>query len=719
MTSGWKNEKAEKNKTGKGVIMIECTRSVRSTCPYCGVGCQIDLQLKDDHIIRVDAPFDIAPNYGRLCAKGRFGNDFVHHPSRLTKPLIRKDIGSSPRKAIGLEGFREASWAEALDLSATKLAAIVKQNGGDAIGTFCSAKATNEDNYVFQKFVRAVLGTHNVDHCARLCHAASVTGLQIAIGSSAMSNSIAEMKDLEVFIVTGSNTSETHPVISTFLREAVVKNGAKLIVIDPRQIEMTQFATYWLRNTAGSDVAVFQAMAHTIVHEELYDREFIAARVEDFEEYARSLENFTPEWAEEISGVPADLIRDAGRLYAQAKNAAIYWGMGISQSVHGTDNALSLANLALLTGNLGRPGTGLNPLRGQNNVQGCSDSGGLPNVFPGYQSVADEQIRTKFETAWNARLPSEPGLTTMEMVDAAESGAIRAYYVMGENPMMSEPDLRHARHVMENLDFILVQDIFMNETSEYADVILPAASFAEKEGTFTNSDRRVQLIRKAIDPPGEALPDWVILCELATRVEALLQTETSAGFSFSDASTIWDEMADLTPPFQGISHARIQRESGVHWPCPTPDHPGTPTLFADTFPSGKGRLTPLEFKPGAELPDEEYPFVLSTGRVLYHWHGGTMTRRSKLDDIYPEPTVEIHPVDASQVGVSHGEWIRVRSRRGQIEVKALVTERSPQGLVFIPFHFAEAAANELTLDARDERAKIPDYKVCAIALEPL
>lgn len=318
-----------------------------------------------------------------------------------------------------------------------------------------------------------------------------MTGLQIAIGSSAMSNSIAEMKDLEVFIVTGSNTSETHPVISTFLREAVVKNGAKLIVIDPRQIEMTQFATYWLRNTAGSDVAVFQAMAHTIVHEELYDREFIAARVEDFEEYARSLENFTPEWAEEISGVPADLIRDAGRLYAQAKNAAIYWGMGISQSVHGTDNALSLANLALLTGNLGRPGTGLNPLRGQNNVQGCSDSGGLPNVFPGYQSVADEQIRTKFETAWNARLPSEPGLTTMEMVDAAESGAIRAYYVMGENPMMSEPDLRHARHVMENLDFILVQDIFMNETSEYADVILPAASFAEKEGTFTNSDRRV------------------------------------------------------------------------------------------------------------------------------------------------------------------------------------------------------------------------------------
>ncbi len=699
--------------------MIDASRSVRSTCPYCGVGCQIDLRIKDEHIIRVDAPFDVAPNFGRLCAKGRFGVDFVHHPSRLNHPLIRKDLGTRPRKAVGLEGFRQASWEEALDLSADRLAQIVKNHGGDALGTFCSAKATNEDNYVFQKFVRAVLGTHNVDHCARLCHAASVTGLQIAIGSSAMSNSIAEMKDLEVFIVTGSNTSETHPVISTFLREAVVKNGAKLIVVDPRQIEMTQFAAYWLRNRAGSDVAVFQAMANTIVEESLYDESFIAKRVEGFKDYAQSLEGATPEWAETISGVPADLIRQAARLYANADNAAIYWGMGISQSVHGTDNALSLANLALLTGNLGRPGTGLNPLRGQNNVQGCSDSGGLPNVFPGYQLVSDDLIRAKFDSAWNATLPKEPGLTTMEMVDAAERGAIRGYYVMGENPMMSEPDLRHARHVMENLEFILVQDIFMNETSAYADVILPAASFAEKEGTFTNSDRRVQLIRKAIDPPGEARADWEILCDLASRVESRLQRPMSAGFGFKNASDIWDEMASLTPPFQGIDHERIKREDGVHWPCPSPDHPGTPTLFAESFPSGKGRLTPLEYKPGAELPDAAFPFILSTGRVLYHWHGGTMTRRSKLDDIYPEPTVEIHPDDAKQVGVTHGDRIRVRSRRGQIEVKALVTERSPQGLVFIPFHFAEAAANELTLDARDPQAKIPDYKVCAIALEPI
>jgi predicted molibdopterin-dependent oxidoreductase YjgC len=608
------------------------------------------------------------------------------------------------RKAV----FRQSTWDEALDLAATKLAEIVKEYGGDAIGTFCSAKATNEDNYVFQKLVRAVLGTNNVDHCARLCHAASVAGLQIAIGSSAMSNSIAEMKDLEVFIVVGSNTSETHPVISTFLREAVVKNGAKLIVVDPRRIEMTQFATHWLRQQAGTDVAVFQAMAQVVIQEKLYDQDFIRERVEFFDEYAQSIQECTPEWAQELSGVPAEGIRQSARLYAKAKSAAIYWGMGISQSVHGTDNALALANLALLCGHLGKPGSGLNPLRGQNNVQGCSDSGGLPNVFPGYQSVTDTAVREKFEQAWNMgveavssqlsvinHLSSEAGLTTMEMVDAAEKGAIKAYFVMGENPMMSEPDLR------------------------YADIILPAASFAEKTGTFTNSDRRVQLVRDAVPSPGLARPDWEILCDLAKRLETKLERKVSAGFEYTSPAHIWDEMAFLTPDFRGITHERIAREDGVHWPCPTSDHPGTPYLFSDTFPSGKGQLTPLSYRPSAELPDDDYPFVLSTGRVLYHWHGGTMTRRSKLDDIYPEPTVEIHPDDAQNLGIQAGDWIKVRSRRGEIKVKTLVTERSPAGLVFIPFHFAEAAANELTLDARDPKAKIPDYKVCAVAVEPI
>ncbi len=692
---------------------------VRSTCPYCGVGCQVDLVVEENKIIRVDAPFNVAPNFGRLCVKGRFGLDYVHHPSRLKTPLIRKDFGQKPRQAIGMEGFREATWDEALDLAVDKFSEIVNNHGGDAIGSFCSAKASNEDNYIFQKLVRAVLGTNNIDHCARLCHAASVTGLQIALGTTAMSNSIAEMKDLDTFIVTGSNTTETHPVISTFMREAVVHNNAKLIVIDPREIEMTQFATLWLRQRPGTDVAVFQAISQVIIEEKLYDPEFLKDRVENFESFSKEIRNCTPEWAEEISGVPAEQIREAARIYGEANSAAIYWGMGISQSVHGTDNALSLANLALITGNLGKPGAGLNPLRGQNNVQGCSDAGGLPNVFPGYQAVTDLDIRKKFEDFWKVSLNPEVGLTTMEMVDAAEKGAIKAYLIMGENPMMSEPDLQHARHVMEGLDFVLVQDIFMNETAEYADIIFPATSFAEKEGTFTNSDRRVQLIRPAVNAPGIARDDWEILCDLAIKIEKKLHRKESAGFVFDSPSEIWEEMAALTPPFQGISHDRLEQENGVHWPCETKDHPGTPYLFTDEFPKGKGTLTPLNFTPSFELPDEEFPFLLSTGRVLYHWHGGTMTRRSKLDDIYPEATVELHPHDADNLNIQAGEIITVRSRRGAIQVKTIVSKRSQRGVVFIPFHFAEAAANELTLDIRDPQAKIPDYKVCAVKLEKI
>ena len=698
---------------------LQAERIVRTTCPYCGVGCQIDLHIRDNRIFRVTAPFDVAPNYGRLCVKGRFGLDFVHHPSRLRVPLIRKDFGKRPRKPVGLDGFREATWDEALDLAAEKLAEIVRAHGGDAIGTFCSAKATNEDNYIFQKFVRAVLGTNNVDHCARLCHASSVAGLSYTIGSAAMSNSVEEMRDLDVFIVTGSNTTETHPVISTFLREAVVKNGARLIVVDPRGTEMTRFATLWLRQKPGTDVAVFTAMAHVIVQEGLYNTAFIEARTEGFVEFAQSLKPFTPEWAEEISGVPAQQIREAARMYATAKTAAIYWGMGITQHSHGTDNVLSLSNLALLTGHIGKPGTGLNPLRGQNNVQGCSDSGGLPNVYPGYQRVDDPAVKAKFERAWGVSLSGTPGLTTMEMVEAADQGLIHAYYIMGENPMMSEPNLRHSRHVMENLEFVLVQDIFLNETGAYADIILPAASFAEKDGTFTNTDRRVQRIRKALTPPGQARADWEIIADLAKRVEAKLGRSKSAGFDYDHPSEIWDEMAALTPAFQGINYERIEREGGIPWPCPGPEHPGTPYLFANSFPRGKGRFAILQFREPAEWPDEEYPFILSTGRVLYHWHGGTLSRRSRLEEAYPKARVEIHPADAKRLGIHTGDRVRIQSRRGSIEAWALVTARSPKGTVFIPFHFAEAAANELTNDALDPQAKIPEYKVCAVRVEKL
>jgi len=692
-------------------------RIVRTTCPYCGVGCQLELNIKDEKIISTGTPENAAPNYGRLCAKGRYGTDFTHHHSRLKSPLIRKDIGKGKRTSVGLDGFREASWDEALDLAADRLAGTFKKSGGDAFGTFCCAKASNEDNYIFQKFARSTLKTNNVDHCARLCHAASVAGLQKALGSSAMSNSIAEMKALEVFIVTGSNTTETHPVISTFMREAVVKNGAKLIVIDPRKTEMTNFAVLHLQHRPGTDVALFQAMANVIIKEKLYNTDFIKSRTEGFDIYSRSLDKFTPEWAETITGVPSDDIKEAAGIYANANSAAVYWGMGISQSVHGTDNTMSIANLALLCGHLGRQGTGLNPLRGQNNVQGCSDTGGLPTYYPGYQSVSDNEVKSKFEAKWNTRLNDKPGLTTLEMSDAAGSGIITDFIIFGENPLMSEPDLNAARHHFSNLKNVIMIDIFFNESAEYADIIFPAASFAEKNGTFTNSDRRVQLIRPAFDPPGEAIIDWKIIQELALRVESRLDRKVSSGFNFSSASEIWDEMAELVPPFGGITHSRIRKEGGVHWPCPEKDHPGTPYLFSNDFPRGKGLFNILDLRLESEQATDEYPYILSTGRVLYHWHGGTMTRRSVLDKIYPNALMEINPEDALRDGFENGQTVLVSSRRGSVSVEVKISDRSPKGVIFIPMHFSETLVNELTNDLRDPVAKIPDFKISAVKIE--
>lgn len=715
---------------------MQADQIVRSTCAYCGVGCQVDLHIKAERIMRIDAPFDAAPNYGRLCVKGRFGADYVHHPRRLTTPLIRRvpQIPGKRTPARSPDEWREASWDEALELVASRLLEMRARYGPDAITANACAKATNEDNYLLQKYLRAVIGTNNIDHCTRLCHAASVVGLQLAIGSSAMSNAIAEMKDLECFIITGSNTAENHPVIATFLKQAVRKRGAKLIVADPRQTEMTRFATLWLRQRPGTDVALFNAMAHVIVEEGLYNHEFVAKRTEGFAEYISSLEDTTPEWAEGITGVPADDIRAAARMYAQAGAAAIYWGMGISQSSHGTDNALTLINLALLCGHLGRPGTGLNPLRGQNNVQGCSDAGGIPSFYTAYRPVTDPEARAAFEGAWGVPLPAQPGLTTTEMVDGILTGQVRAWYVMGENPLMSEPNLNHARHAVEQLEFFVSQDIFLNETGLYADVVLPAAAFAEKDGSFTNSDRRVQRVRKALEPPGQARPDWAIVSDLARRTiariaagegrhssSAALDAQIAAGaadlargWSYAHPEQVWDEMRAVTPEFAGISYARLDREGGVHWPCPSEDHPGSPFLFADDFPRGKGLFIAAAYTSTSELVDAEYPFTLNTGRVLYHWHGGTLTRASALEAIWPECTVELHPRDAARLGLATGDWVEVASRRGAIIARLLVTGRSPEGVVFIPFHFAEAAANTLTDPRLDKRAKIPDYKVCAV-----
>ncbi len=693
--------------------MITPDRKVRTTCPYCGVGCQMDLNIKDEYIYAVEAPFDAAPNYGMLCVKGRFGTDYVKHPGRIKMPLIRtnREDGRSAKPI-----WREASWDEALDYVADELVRIVKAHGGDAVSSYASAKATNEDNYVFQKLMRALIGTNNVDHCARLCHAGSVTGLQLSLGSSAMSNSIAEMENLEAFIVTGSNTTETHPVISNFLKRAVYKNGAKLIVIDPRRIEMADHAQLWLQQNPGTDVAVFQAMAHVVVKEKLYDEEFIAERTEGFNDYLESLEEYTPEWAESVSGVPADDIRQAARIYANAERASIYWGMGISQSTHGTDNTLTLVNLALMCGHLGKSGTGLNPLRGQNNVQGCSDSGGLPNVFTAYQSVTEADTKEKFEKYWGASLNPTVGLTATEMVSAAAAGVMRGMFILGENPMISEPNQNHTRYAFEQLEFMVCQDIFINETGEMADVILPATSFAEKDGTFTNSDRRIQRIRKAVDPVGNSRADWDILSDLGRRIEARLGLQLTHGFEYADSGEIWEEMRQVTPDFWGITYERLEREGGVHWPCPALDHPGTPFLFADSFPRGKGKFWEVEFGTESEQPDAEYPFNLSTGRVLYHWSGSTMTGRSALEEAFPEAVCEMNPADAEGLELESGDWVKVSSRRGAVTLRLLVTDRSPVNTIFIPFHFAEAAVNLLTLDRVDGRAKIPDYKNTAVTI---
>lgn len=703
---------------------------IRSTCSYCGVGCQMSLYVKDDRIFRVDAPFDVAPNYGRLCVKGRFGTDYVHHPSRLTAPLIRRTPqGPGHRTPAGPNDWREATWDETLDLVARRLLELRRRYGPDSITANASAKATNEDNYLLQKYLRAVIGTNNIDHCARLCHAGSVAGLSLAIGSTAMSNSIAEMANLECFMVVGSNTTETHPVIATFLKQAVQRNGARLIVADPRQTEMTRFAEIWLRHKPGTDTALFNALAHVVVTEGLQNLAFIAERTEGFDAYAASLADKTPEWAEAITGVSAADIRRAARIYAGARAAAIYWGMGISQSTHGTDNTLTLANLALLCGHVGRPGTGLNPLRGQNNVQGCSDAGGLPAFYTAYQRVTDPATRGRFEATWGVSLPAKPGLTTTEMVDGVLTGQVKGWYVMGENPLMSEPHQAHARHAIEQLEFFVSQDIFFNESNVYADVILPAASFAEKDGTFTNSDRRVQRVRRAVPPPGLARADWEIISDLARRTLAQAAADADlpnqkaaqalvAGWRYTGPADIWREMRQVTPDFNGISYARLEREGGVHWPCPAADHPGTPYLFAEQFPSGRGRFHPVAYATDSEQPDAEFPFILSTGRVLYHWHGGTMTRVSALDAIWPECTVELHPGDAARLKLVTGDWVDVASRRGSITARLLVTGRSPVGTVFIPFHFAEAAANILTDNRLDQRAKIPDYKVCAVRVLP-
>lgn len=553
-----------------------------------------------------------------------------------------------------------------------------------------------------------------------------MAGLAATLGSGAMTNSIGDIHFAEVLLVTGSNTTEAHPVISLEMKNAVRRHGAKLILIDPREIELADFAILHLCPRSGTDVAVLNAMAHVIITENWTRQDFIEARTENFSALDEAVKECTPQWAEDISGVPADMIIEAARVYSHAGSAAIFWAMGITQSSHGVDNVQALANLALLSGNFGRPGTGVNPLRGQNNVQGACDMGGLPNVLTGYQSVTDAAVRAKFEQAWqtSAPLPAKAGLTVTELMNGALDGRVKALYILGENPFLSDPNMHHVEAALKALEFIAIQDIFLNETAQLADVVLPGVSFAEKEGTYTNTERRIQRVYPALPIRGAARRDLDIICDLGRHLSQAGSTQKISSavhsvtdWNYADASAAWDEIACLTPTMTGISYARLER-GGIQWPCPTSDHPGTPILHRDKFTRGLGRFTPLTFREPVENPDEEYPFVLNTGRILQHWHGGTMSRRSKgLNELVPQGEIEINQADGEGLGISTGEWIRVSSRRGSVTGLARLTDRLPRGMVFMTFHFVETPANALTGDAVDPVAKIPEYKVSAVQIE--
>ena len=695
-------------------------RSVTTTCPYCGVGCGIKAQVdENDGIVEMLDDPDNKSSLGMLCVKGRFGYTFVHHQDRLTDPLIRQN-----------GEFRTATWDEALEFVAERLV----EYRGDAFATLCSAKATNEDGYIQQKFSRLLMNSNHIDHCTRLCHAPSVEAMLTSLGSGATSNSYIDYEEADCLVIVGSDTNSNHPVAASRMRRAVVERGAKLIVINPRRIEMCDFAELWLRPRPGTDVALFNAMASVILEEGLGDEAFVRDRTEGFEEWRQVVDSYDLARAEKLTGVPADDIARAARIYARPPvsgsgassdgayrgGSCLIWGMGITQHTMGTANAHGLLNLALVTGQMGRPGSGISPLRGQNNVQGCGDAGCLPNAFPGYQVIGPDTVE-KFESAWGSPLPPKPGMVVTDMVDAAMDGRLKAMYITGENPLLSEPDLHHAEKALKNLEFLVVQDIFMHETAAIADVVLPATTFAEKEGTFTNSERRVQRVRKVIEPVGQSRPDHDIICDLARRMSQRLGLDMESVFTYSHASEIWDEMAGLTPLVSGISYERLDNEGGIQWPCPTPDHPGTRFLYEHDFPRGpRAKFVPFEQGPQAdELPSKRFPLILNTGRVLYHWHGGTLTLRAPgLKASWPELQIAMSAEDGERYGMADGEWVRLKSRRGELEGRATYTEKMRPGEVFVPFvKLQEHAANFLTNAAFDPNSKIPEYKVCAVRME--
>jgi formate dehydrogenase alpha subunit len=698
--------------TLKRIRQKDIRKSTVTTCPYCGVGCQLEIATRRcysecydgayrENIIQVKGA-DGVPNYGKTCVKGRFGLDFVTRPERLKKPLIRKD-----------GELVEAEWPEAISLIARRFEEIKSQHGADALAGLSSARCTNEENFVFQKFIRSVVGTNNVDHCARLCHASTVAGLATTLGSGAMTNSIAELEFAKVILVTGSNTTETHPVIGTLIKRAVQFNGAKLIVVDPRRIDLVRHATLWLRQNSGSDVAWINGLINAIIQNGWQDEAFIREHCENYDAMKEVVAKYDPATVEEITGIKAEDLVKAARLYAETDKGSIVYSMGITQHSNGTDNVKSLANLAMVTGNIGRESTGVNPLRGQNNVQGACDMGALPNVYPGYQKVVEATSKAKFEEAWGvSNLSDAIGLSVVEIMHAAYEDKVKGLYIMGENPMVSDPNLNHVRDALEAVEFLVVQDIFLSETAQLADVVLPAQSFAEKDGNYTNTERRILPIRPVIPPVGESREDWSIVQSIARAM--------GHDWGYRGVDDIIREINQVTPQYGGITPERIANGELLQWPCPDANHPGTKYLHRGKFIRGKGLFSAIDHLPPKEEPCDEYPYVMSTGRMLFHYHTGTMTRKTRaLPEYCPGAYVELCKVDCEKLGVDDGEVIRVSSRRGTIDIPVKLTDKVVPGNIFIPFHFSEAAANMLTLDELDPVAKIPELKVCAVKLEKI
>ncbi len=699
------------------VGLVKADRLVDSLCPYCGVGCQLTYHVKDNKILFVQGR-DGPANHGRLCVKGRYGFDYAHHPHRLTQPLIRRDDAPKrgdfvmePNRAM--EFFREATWEEALLRAGGGLKTIRDTYGKKSLAGFGSAKGSNEEAYLFQKLVRTGFGSNNVDHCTRLCHASSVVALLEGIGSGAVSNPVMDVMKASVVIVIGANPTVNHPVAATWIKNAV-KQGTQLILCDPRKSDLARISHRHLQFKPDTDVALLNAMMHVIVHENLIDKSFIESRTIGFEELKRNVDGYSPELMAPICGIDSEDIRYVARLYAKSSASMILWGMGVSQHIHGTDNARCLIALALMTGQIGRPGTGLHPLRGQNNVQGASDAGLIPMMYPDYQRVNDPKVQAKFESAWQLEpgsLDQEPGLTVVEVMHAIDKGVVRGMYIMGENPAMSDPDANHARESLSALDLLVVQDIFMTETACLADVILPATAFAEKTGTFTNTDRLVQMGRKAIEPPGQAKPDLWIIEQMAKHL--------GLKWNYQHVSEVFDEMRHTMPSIAGITWDRLEREHAVTYPCLKEGDPGQSVVFVENFPreSGRGRFVPADIIPANERPDAQYPMVLITGRQLEHWHTGSMTRRTAvLDAIEPDPVALVHPLDLADLNVQPGAIITIQSRRGAVSLYARADESSPRGCLFVPFCFYEAAINKLTNPALDPFAKIPEFKYCAVKL---